>query len=83
MGSIAQMAYLAAHGKDIPQNFREATTGPDTDQWWKAMNEEIAMLQKHGTWNLVDRPKGCKVIGSRWTYAIKYGPDGEILCYKA
>ena len=83
MGSIAQMAYLAAHGKDIPQNFCEATTGPDTDQWWKAMNEEIAMLQKHGTWNLVDRPKGCKVIGSRWTYAIKYGPDGEILCYKA
>ena len=83
MGNIAQMAYLAAHGKDIPQNFREATTGPDADQWWKAMNEEIAMLQKRGTWKLVDRPKGRKVIGSRWTYAIKYGPDGEILRYKA
>ncbi|KIM64462.1 hypothetical protein SCLCIDRAFT_23474 [Scleroderma citrinum Foug A] len=83
IGNIAQTAYLAAHGQDIPRNFREATTGPDADQWWKAMNEEIAMLQRHGTWKLVDRPKGQKVIGSHWTYTIKYGPDGEILRYKA
>ena len=46
IGNVAQTAYLAAHGQDIPQNFQEATTGPDADQWWKAMNEEIAMLQR-------------------------------------
>ena len=83
IGNVAQTAYLAAHGQDIPRNFQEATTGPDANQWWKAMNEKIAMLQRQGTWKLVDRPKGRKVIGSCWTYTIKYGPDGEILHYKA
>jgi len=83
MGNIAQTAYLAAHGHEIPRNFREATSGPDSDQWWKAMHEEIEMLQKRGTWKLIEKPKDRKVIGSRWTYTIKYGPSGEILRYKA
>ena len=83
MGNITQTAYLAAHGHEIPQNFREATSGPDSDQWWKAKHEEIEMLQKCGTWKLIEKPKDHKVIGSCWTCAIKYGPSSEILRYKA
>ena len=47
------------------------------------MQEEMDMLQKRGTWKLVDRPKDRKVIGCRWVYVIKYGPNGDILRYKA
>ena len=83
IGNIAQTAYLAAHGHDIPQNFREATTGADADYWWKAMEEEITLLKKRGMWKLVDKPKDRKVVGCRWTYVIKYGSNSEILRYKA
>ena len=58
-------------------------TGADADYWWKAMEEEITLLKKQGTWKLVDKPKDRKVVGCRWTYVIKYGPNGEILRYKA
>ena len=52
--TIAQMAYIAAHGKDTPQNYCQAISGPDADEWWKAMHEEYNLLQKRGTWELVD-----------------------------
>ena len=52
--TIAQMAYIAAHGKDTPQNYRQAISGPDADEWWKAMHEEYNLLQKRSTWELVD-----------------------------
>ena len=47
------------------------------------MEEEITLLKKRGTWKLVNKPKDRKVVGCRWTYIIKYGPNGEILRYKA
>ena len=77
------MAYIATHGKDTPQNYRQAISGPDADGWWKTMHEEYNLLQKHGTWELVNRPKDRKVIGCQWTYVIKHGPNGEIVRYKA
>jgi len=83
IGTVAQMAYTAIHGKDTPQNYHEAISGPDADEWWKAMHEEFNLLQKRGTWELVNRPKDRKVIGCRWTYVIKHGPNGEITRYKA
>ena len=30
-----------------------------------------------------DLPEGQKAIGCRWTYVIKTGLQGKILCYKA
>jgi len=80
---IAQLAYLAAYGEETPMSFNEATKSPEADEWWKAMNEEIGMLHKRGTWVLEDLPPGRKAIGCRWTYVIKRGPAGEILRYKA
>ena len=56
------------------------------------MEEEIALLKKRRTWKLVKKrrtwklvkkPKDWKTVGCHWTYVIKYGPNGEILCYKA
>jgi len=80
---VAQVAYLAAHGSVTPTSFKEAVEGHDADEWWKAMHEEINMLKERGTWIAEDLPEGRKAIGCRWTYVIKTGPQGEILCYKA
>jgi hypothetical protein len=35
------------------------------------------------TWELVDRPYGCKPVGCKWLFKKKLRPDGTIDNYKA
>jgi len=63
-----------------PSNFQEAST---EDVWIKAMNEEIPMIEKNQTWDLVDGPKGKDVIGLKWVYKTKLNQDGSIQKHKA
>ena len=68
---------------DVPTSYREAINCPDAEEWNVAMKEEFDMLTQRKTWELVDLPPGCKATGSRWTYDLKRGPDGQITRYKA
>ncbi|KAH9782217.1 hypothetical protein KPL71_008805 [Citrus sinensis] len=55
-----------------------------TDQnWVTAMNEELFMIEKNKTWELVDQPQNRKVIGVKWVYKTKLNADGSINKYKA
>ncbi|KAL6323788.1 hypothetical protein AAG906_002256 [Vitis piasezkii] len=45
--------------------------------WRVAMEEELKMIKKNGTWELVDRPKNQKIIGVKWVFRIKYNSDGS------
>ena len=47
------------------------------------MVEEIEMIEKNNTWELVDRPKDREVIGVKWVYKTKLNSDGSIQKYKA
>ena len=47
------------------------------------MNEEIESLKQNNTFTLVDPPMGRKIIGSRWTYKIKYDSSSKIAKQKA
>ena len=80
---VANLAYLAAHGPITPLSYKEAIRSPDPREWHQAMSEEIGNLTRQNTWELVPLPKGRKAIGSRWTYVIKFSPDGTITRYKA
>ncbi|CAM8981809.1 unnamed protein product [Rhodiola kirilowii] len=40
------------------------------------MNEEIDSLAKNETWDLVDGPKGQKLVGSKWIFKRKEGIPG-------
>jgi hypothetical protein len=51
--------------------------------WRAAIEEEIHALAENGTWDLVDAPKGVKLIGCKWVYKIKDNTDGSINRYKA
>ncbi|CAM8878647.1 unnamed protein product [Rhodiola kirilowii] len=37
------------------------------------MKEEMDSLMKNETWELVDRPKGQKLVGCKWIYKRKEG----------
>ncbi|KAH9678769.1 hypothetical protein KPL71_025858 [Citrus sinensis] len=63
-----------------PTNYEEAKTDQN---WVTAMNEELFMIEKNKTWELIDRPQNMKVIGVKWVYKTKLNADGSINKYKA
>jgi hypothetical protein len=66
-----------------PKTIAEAWNGKDGDLWKKATDDEYEALQKNGTYKLVPLPKGRKVVGCKWVFAIKRKPDGSVGRYKA
>ncbi|KAL2497283.1 cysteine-rich RLK (RECEPTOR-like protein kinase) 8 [Abeliophyllum distichum] len=63
-----------------PNNYEEAAKYPE---WIEAMKDEMEMIHKNQTWELVQRPTNQKVIGVKWIYKAKVNPDGSIYKYKA
>lgn len=47
------------------------------------MVEEYSSIMTNDVWEVVLRPKGISVVGSRWIYKIKYAADGSVEKYKA
>jgi hypothetical protein len=47
------------------------------------MDEELSVLHKTNTWDLVPLPPGKSVVGCCWVYKIKTNSDGFIEWYKA
>ena len=47
------------------------------------MAEEMDVLYSNDTWELVALPLGKSIIGCRWVYTVKVGPDGQIDQLKA
>ena len=48
-----------------------------------ACDAEKHAFEHMGVYEIVPHPKGRKVIGSRWVFRIKQGPDGAVQKYKA
>ncbi|KAG8492662.1 hypothetical protein CXB51_010306 [Gossypium anomalum] len=73
--------YERAHvAQEEPCCFEEA----EAHQGWKqAMDDEIAMIDKNKTWELVPRPTNRKVIGVKWVYRAKQNTDGSLNKLKA
>ena len=47
------------------------------------MVEEYDSILKNQVWEVVPRPEGKKVVGSRWIYKVKYAADESVENYKA
>ena len=63
----------------LPKSIDEAIRDKN---WYEAMKLEYNSLVENKVWELVEN-KGNKPIGSRWHFALKFGPSGEITRYKA
>ena len=66
-----------------PRSFAEAKRGGDWPLWEKAIHEELATLKAAGTWELVEKPEGANVVGSKWVFRAKKDAAGKIVRYKA
>ena len=47
------------------------------------MKKEMDALEKNKTWDLVELPKGRKVVGNKWVQKLKKGVDNKFYRYKA
>src|SRR5712672_2949792 len=56
---------------------------PDANKWEAACADEIGVFDHMEVYEVVPCPKGRKVVGSKWVFRIKRGPDGNIQKYKA
>ena len=65
-----------------PWTYAEAISYPNAANWDTACKEEIKTFQQMGVYKIVPQPKGRKVIGSKWVFHIKHGPDGNVQKYK-
>ena len=52
-------------------------------KWLLAMQEELCMIEKNHTWQLVPRPSNRKVIGVKWIFRTKLNANGSINKHKA
>ena len=77
--------HVACLASDVlePGSMSEATSGPQSEQWRNAANEEYKALMDNNTWSLTRLPEGRKAIGSKWVFKVKCKPDGTVDRYKA
>jgi hypothetical protein len=52
-------------------------------EWQHVMAEEIAALERTGTWDLVPCPPRARPITCKWVYNVKTRSDGSLERYKA
>jgi hypothetical protein len=69
----------------IPAEFKDLLrTSPEELVMVQAsMKQEYDSLRLNRSWNLVDRPEGVTVIGSKWVLGVKLDLNGGIDRYKA
>ena len=58
-----------------PTTFEEAV---QSSKWRAAMDLEIEAIERNGTWELTDLPKGMKKIGVKWVFKTKLNENGKV-----
>jgi hypothetical protein len=68
---------------DDPRTVSEAVDSEDGKLWKKAMDEEMAGLDKNEAWDVVELSTGRNPISSKWVFKNKLNVEGKVDKYKA
>jgi hypothetical protein len=68
---------------DDPRTFRELVDLEDGNLWKKAMDEEMASLDKNEAWDLVELSTRRNLIGSKWVFKKNLNAKGKVEKYKS
>ena len=69
--------------EEDPKTYEKAMRSIDVGFWKEAIKSELDSIVSNQTWELVELPKGCKPISSKWIFKKKLRHDGSIDKYKA
>ena len=76
-------AFTLSVTDDDPRTVIEALDSKEGKFWKKAMDEEMAALEKNKTWNLVKLPARRKPVGNKWVFKKKFSAKSKVEKYKA
>ena len=62
---------------DVPISYSEAVSSPEAANWKRAMDEEVDSLVGNETFTLVPPPQDREIVGEKWVYTVKTGPNNE------
>jgi len=72
--------YFVMFAGGDPVTYNQASK---SQHWRDAMDTEIQAIQRNDTWELVDPPPNCKIVGVKWIFKTKLKETGEIDKFKA
>jgi hypothetical protein len=75
-------AVLVVSGDD-PKTYAEAMASPAADLWRQAMEGELASHHEMGSFEVVQKPHGVRVLPTMWVFARKLDAQGRVERYKA
>lgn len=58
--------------KSDPIFFEEAMRSANLSKWLKAVKDELKLMSNNQVWDLVEIPKGAKIVGCKWVYKTKH-----------
>lgn len=59
-----------------PKNVKEILTD---EIWINDMQEELGQLKRNEVWDLLPRPEGTNIIGTKWIYKNKFDEKGNVI----
>ena len=77
------LEYVLINDEGEPESLKEVLSHPKKIQWMKAMHEEMGTLQKNGTYQLVELPKGKRPLNCKWVVKLKKDGNSKLVRYKA
>eukprot|EP00505_MAST-04D_sp_SCG-Rhode-Island_P003268 Stramenopile-MAST_4_protein_3268 len=80
---LIKSKYLKAADIPEPITLKQAQKSPYWKEWDKATKIELENLDKHGTFELVDKKRHQRTIGTKWVFEAKHDKDGNIKQSKA
>jgi hypothetical protein len=83
VSSYGHRANITQASPSEPKTYVEAIASPNALKWLAACEEEMRTWKDMDVYDIVPLPKGHKVVGSKWVFHVKQGPDGSIQKYKA
>jgi len=83
-----QLGHQVRHAtSEIPDEnsttYRKAGNSSLKGEWTSAMNDEIIALKKNKTCDVVNKPRGRNIVGSKWVFKIEKNADGTLERFRA
>jgi hypothetical protein len=70
-------------GQEDPRTYSQAMKSDKSEEWSKAIKDEIESLERLGTWELTKYEEGQAPLHSKWVFKTKTNADGSVERYKA
>jgi transposase InsO family protein len=66
-----------------PKTYAEAVASIESQEWIKAINDELSSHDENGTWTVVPSPNQSRLIKTKWIFKRKFDNEGRLSKYKA